>query len=110
VGRAEADLRSARAFLTEGVRDVWDAAIGDSLGLDQRAALRLATTHAIQLATHVVDTVYTAAGPTAIYEGHALQRSFQDIHVITQHIQARRTFYELIGRQRLGLPTDEGWL
>ncbi|MGH2604147.1 MAG: acyl-CoA dehydrogenase family protein, partial [Dehalococcoidia bacterium] len=110
VGYAEADLRAGRAFLTEAVRDVWAAATSGTLSLDQRAALRLATVHAIRLATRVVDTVYTAAGPTAIYESHALQRSFQDIHVITQHIQARRNFYELVGRQRLGLPTDEGWL
>lgn len=111
VGRAEANLRAGRAFLTEAVRDVWDAVSTHStLSLDQRAALRIATTHAIHLAAQVVDTVYHAAGATAIYEGHLLQRAFQDIHVITQHTQARRTHYELVGRHWLGLPIDEGRL
>ena len=106
VGSAEADLRAGRALLTEAARDVWDAAASGTLGLDERAALRLATTHAIRLAAQVVDAIYTTAGPTAIDERHVLQRSFQDIHVITQHIQARRAYYELVGKYRLGLPID----
>jgi alkylation response protein AidB-like acyl-CoA dehydrogenase len=75
--------------------------------MERRATLRLATTHAIRLAVEVVDTVYNAAGATAIYEGHLLQRSFQDIHVISQHVQSRRAHYELVGRHWLGLPTDD---
>ena len=50
VGYAEAHLRSGRALLSETVRDAWAAATADALGLDQRSALRLATTHAIWLA------------------------------------------------------------
>ena len=107
VGRAEAYLRSGRALLTETVREVWAAATAGTLSLDQRAALRLATTHAIRLAVQVVDTVYNAAGATAIYEGHLLQRHFQDIHVISQHLQGRLSHYELVGRHCLGLPVDE---
>jgi alkylation response protein AidB-like acyl-CoA dehydrogenase len=110
VGHAEAHLRSGRALLTDAVRDIWAAATTGTISLDQRAALRLATTHAIWLAAEVVDTVYNAAGPTAIAESHVLQRYFQDIHVITQHIQARRAHYELAGRHRLGLPIDESAL
>jgi Acyl-CoA dehydrogenase, C-terminal domain len=54
-----------------------------------------------------VDTVYGAAGATAVYEDHLLQRYFQDIHVITQHLQGRLSHYELVGRHWLGLPVDE---
>jgi alkylation response protein AidB-like acyl-CoA dehydrogenase len=107
MGHAEAHLRSGRALLAETVREVWTAAAAGTLGLDQRAALRLATTHAIRLAVQVVDTVYNAAGATAIYEGHLIQRHFQDIHVISQHLQSRLTHYELVGRHWLGLPVDE---
>jgi alkylation response protein AidB-like acyl-CoA dehydrogenase len=110
IGHAEADLRSGRAFLAEAVRDVWVAASAGTLSLDQRAALRLATTHAIRLAVTVVDSVYNAAGATAIYESHLLQRHFQDIHVISQHLQARLSHYELVGRHWLGLPVDEARL
>jgi alkylation response protein AidB-like acyl-CoA dehydrogenase len=108
IGHAEADLRSGRAFLTETVRDVWaTVSAGGTLSLDQRVTLRIATTHAIRLAIQVVDTVYNAAGATAIYDGHILQRTFQDLHVVSQHTQARRTHYEFSGRHWLGLPIDE---
>jgi alkylation response protein AidB-like acyl-CoA dehydrogenase len=108
VGHAEADLRSGRAFLTEAVRDIWKSACETgSVTLDQRAALRLATTHGIRLAVKVVDTVYNAAGATAVYESHLIQRYFQDIHVISQHMQARMAVYELVGRYWLGLPIDD---
>jgi alkylation response protein AidB-like acyl-CoA dehydrogenase len=110
VGRAEADLRSGRALLVDTVRDTWAAALAGPLTLDHRAALRLATTHAIRLAAQVVDRVYNAAGVTAVYDGHLLQRHFQDIHVITQHLQARFAHYELVGRHWLGLPVDEARL
>jgi alkylation response protein AidB-like acyl-CoA dehydrogenase len=107
VGHAEAHLRSGRALLAETVREVWTAATAGALTLDQRAALRLATTHALRLAVKVVDTIYNAAGATAIYETHLLQRHFQDVHVISQHLQARRSHYELVGRHWLGLAVDE---
>ena len=77
------------------------------LTLDQRVSLRLATTHGIRLAVKAVDTVYNAAGATAIYESCPIQRHFQDIHVITQHLQGRLAHYELVGRYWLGLPIDE---
>ncbi|HEX6209634.1 MAG TPA: acyl-CoA dehydrogenase family protein [Methylomirabilota bacterium] len=108
VGQAEANLRAGHAFLTEAVRDVWSQVTSTgTLTLDQRATLRIATTHAIRLAAHIVDAVYHAAGATAAYEDHLLQRHFQDIHVITQHLQSRLSHYELVGRHWLGLPVDE---
>jgi alkylation response protein AidB-like acyl-CoA dehydrogenase len=111
VGQAEAAVRSGRAFLMETVRDLWTTVASKApLTLDQRATLRLATTHAIRLAAQVIDTVYNAAGATAAYEDHPIQRHFQDIHVITQHLQGRLAHYELVGRHTLGLPVDEARL
>ena len=111
VGRSEAHLRSARAFLTEAVREIWtEASSTGAITLERRAALRLATTHAIRLAVDVVDSVYNAAGVTAIFEGNPIQRHFQDIHVISQHTQARLAHYELIGKYALGLTVDESRL
>jgi alkylation response protein AidB-like acyl-CoA dehydrogenase len=111
IGHAEAHLRAGRALLTETVRDTWAAVTTTgTLTLDQRAAHRLAATHTIRLAIQVVDITYNAAGATAVYDGHPLQRAFQDIHVISQHIQSRRAHYELVGRHWLGLPIDEGRL
>ncbi|MGE3540377.1 MAG: acyl-CoA dehydrogenase family protein [Candidatus Tectimicrobiota bacterium] len=111
IGQAEARLRAARAFLKEAIREVWETVSARAtLTLDQRASLRIAATHSIQQAVKIVDTVYHAAGATSIYEGQFLQRAFQDIHVISQHLQARRAHYELVGRHWLGLEIDEGRL
>jgi alkylation response protein AidB-like acyl-CoA dehydrogenase len=108
VGHAAADLRSARALLRETVREVWDAvAATGTITLEQRTSLRLATTHAIRLAAKVVDAVYNAAGATAIFESHPIQRYFQDMHVITQHFQSRLDHYELVGRAVLGLDVGD---
>ena len=111
VGRAEAHLRSGRALLTETARELWAAVTATGRPtLDHRAAMRIATTHAIRLAVQVVDTVYNASGATAVYESHLLQRHFQDVHVISQHMQSRLANYELVGRHWLGLPVDESRL
>ena len=107
VGHSEANLRSGRAFLTEAVGEIWtEATSTGTVTLDRRAALRLATTHAIRLAVEIVDTVYKAAGVTVIYEGNLIQRHFQDIHVISQHLQGRQAHYELVGKYALGLEID----
>jgi len=110
VGQAEAALRSGRAFLFEAVREIWTASVNSGITLDHRANMRLATTHGIRLAAQIIDSLYNLAGATAAYEDHLLQRHFQDIHVITQHLQGRLTHYELIGRYALGLKIDEARL
>ncbi len=110
IGQAEALLRTGRAFLMEAVGEIWAAAVADAVTLDHRANLRLATTHGLRLASQIVDTVYNLAGATAVYEDNLLQRQFQDIHVITQHMQGRLAHYELIGRYWLGLKIDEARL
>jgi alkylation response protein AidB-like acyl-CoA dehydrogenase len=107
VGQAEAALRSGRAFLMETVRDIWGEATAGEVSFERRAVLRLATTHGIRLAAQVIDTVYNASGATSAYEGNLIQRHFQDIHVITQHLQGRMAHYELVGRHWLGLPVDQ---
>jgi alkylation response protein AidB-like acyl-CoA dehydrogenase len=107
VGHADANLRAGHGLLTETVRTAWDEVnTTGAMSMDQRAALRIATTHAIRLAVQVIDTIYNAAGTTAIYGAHFIQRAFQDIHVISQHTQARRGLYELVGRHLMGLPVD----
>ena len=108
VGQAEVALRSGRAFLMEAVRDLWNEATSmPAVSLERRVALRVATTHAIRLAANVVDSIYSAAGATAVFEGSLIQRHFQDIHVITQHLHGRLAYYELVGQHWLGLPIDD---
>jgi alkylation response protein AidB-like acyl-CoA dehydrogenase len=108
VGHVEAHIRSGRAFLVETVGEIWHSLITTgTITLEQRATLRLATTHGIRLAVQVVDMIYNMSGATAAYESSPIQRHFQDVHVISQHLQARLAHYELVGRHWLGLKIDE---
>lgn len=107
VGQAEAALRSGRSFLIEAVGELWhELTTTGELPLERRATLRLAATHAIRLAAQLVENIYTACGATAIFEDSLIQRHFQDIHVITQHVQGRLSHYETVGQHWLGLPID----
>lgn len=111
VGQAEALIRSGRAFLHETAREVWEAVSAThAITLEQRVQIRLATTHAIRLAAEAVDLVYNAAGASAIYRSSPIHRRFQDIHVITQHVQGRLAHYESAGRFWLGIKPDMQWL
>jgi len=109
VGQAEAALRSGRAFLMEAVQEIWDEAKSTdapTVSLDRRTVLRLAATHAIRLSAQIVESLYTACGATAVFDGHLIQRLFQDMHVITQHGQGRLAHYEIVGQHSLGLEID----
>jgi alkylation response protein AidB-like acyl-CoA dehydrogenase len=112
-GQAEAALRSGREFLLAAARDIWNEATSSdapTLSLDQRMNVRLAATHAIRLASQIVDSVYQACGATVVFDGHLIQRHFLDMHVITQHSQGRLAHYELVGKHNLGLQIDESRL
>lgn len=111
VGQSEATLRSARAFLMEAVTEIWnEAKQTGAVTIERRLDLRLAGTHAIRSAAKIVEDIYTACGGSAIFEGDLIQRHFQDIHVITQHLQGRLAHYEMVGKYHLGLPIDEARL
>jgi indole-3-acetate monooxygenase len=104
VGRAEALLRSGRAFLYETVHELpygptWSAELSEDL----RARIRLAGAHAAQSAAEAVDLMFTAAGTTSIYVSSRLERCFRDGHVATQHIAVAPSNIEMVGQYFLGL-------
>jgi alkylation response protein AidB-like acyl-CoA dehydrogenase len=107
VGQAEAALTSARLYLMDSVNNIWEDAVRGAPSLERRVALRLAGTHAIRVGAQVVESIYADCGGSAIFEGDIIQRHFQDIHVITQHVQGRRAYYEMVGKYHLGMPVDE---
>lgn len=111
VARAEALLRSSRAFTYEVIERAWDAARADGeIGTDQRRDLRLATTHATRASAAAVDLMYELGGGTSVYRRSPLQRIFRDVHVATQHMMVSPATLELTGRLFLGLDTDTSLL
>jgi len=105
LARAEACVRSARAFLHETVAEIWQSvAAGNPPTTEQRAWLRLAAVDGVQRAIEAVDLMYNAAAGIAIFESSPLERCFRDVHVIPAHIVVQPNSYEVAGRVFLNLP------
>jgi alkylation response protein AidB-like acyl-CoA dehydrogenase len=105
VGKAEALLRSAQAYLYTTIDEVSNAhAAGAAVTEQDSAALRLATSYAAQCAVDAVDLIFDAAGGTSIYESNRLERCFRDAHMVTHHIMASPANIEMVGQFLLGGP------
>jgi alkylation response protein AidB-like acyl-CoA dehydrogenase len=107
VALCEAKLASSRSYLLQTLHDAWEApAGGESASLQQRATLKLAGVHAAHQAKDALDTVYHAAGASAIFEDNPFERRFRDLHTVMQQVQAHFTNFELVGQVLLGLPSQ----
>ncbi|WP_158600826.1 acyl-CoA dehydrogenase family protein [Teichococcus wenyumeiae] len=104
LGRAEAQLRAARAFLLEACEAAWStAAGGGTVTLEQRVAVRLALAQAGEVSKSVVQAAYDIGGGTSIYDHCPLQRCFRDVHTASQHAQVQSANFETAGRVLLGI-------
>lgn len=107
LAQAEANVRSARAFVREIVDECWATAQQEGqLADEQKRLLRLAATNAGKRSAEAVDLCYHAGGGTAVYLTSRLQRVFRDIHVATQHGMIAPRLMEPLGRMAFGLPTS----
>jgi alkylation response protein AidB-like acyl-CoA dehydrogenase len=104
IAQAEAELRSARAFMYEAAEDAWNTLErGDQVTMHQRAMIRLACVHATFASVKATELAYRLGGGTAVYETSVLQRLLRDVHTITQHVQLSANNYEPVGRVIFGL-------
>ena len=111
VARAEATLRSARAFYFQSIEAAWSVAqSGDKVSVDQRRDIRLATTHAVEASIKAVDAMYTLGGGSAVYADSPLQRHFRDVHMTSQHIMVAPSTLETVGRLYLGVEAQTATL
>ncbi|PYE13689.1 alkylation response protein AidB-like acyl-CoA dehydrogenase [Williamsia limnetica] len=104
LARAEAELRSARAFFYDITDEVWaKATLGEPILDEERALLRLGATHAAHVGRTVVLNAFDLAGTGAIYENHPLQRYLRDALVPAQHAMLQTGTYEAAGAVLLGM-------
>jgi len=104
---AEATVRSSRAFLLDALGTAWDTAIkGDSLTIEDRRSIRLASCDAAQRCSNALVNLGREAGGTAVYLREPLQRFVRDGQVASTHAMVAQRIYELTGRLALDLETD----
>lgn len=103
LARAEADLRSVRAFFYEVTDEIWAKALANEpISTKDIATLRLGATHAAHVGRAVVLQAFDLAGTGAIYATHPLQRYLQDALVPAQHAFLQTNTYEAAGAILLG--------
>ena len=107
LARAEVRWRAAVALLRAEVGAAWDAAAaGSEVDIDARVGMRLAACHAASECVAVVQTAWTLAGGSAVYESSVLGRCLRDAHVVTQHIMVAPKLNETLGKRLLGVDFD----
>jgi indole-3-acetate monooxygenase len=107
LAQAEVNLRAARGFVLQSMADVWQhLCAGSMITVEQRVTVRMAATHAIHKAREAVDFAYNAAGATAIFDTHPLERRFRDIHTVTQQLQGQLRHFETVGAWMMGAEAD----
>jgi alkylation response protein AidB-like acyl-CoA dehydrogenase len=111
IGSADATLRSAQCWLIQTMQDA-EAGVRQrgELSLDERVAIRQASTFAINRARDMVNAVYHEAGSTAIFNRFTIQRRFRDINAVSQQLQGRSAHFETVGQHLMDMPINQRWL
>lgn len=106
LAQADANVRSAKAFVTETVARCWTSASEGEITDEDKRLLRLSANNAVERSSAAVDLCYRAGGGTSVYQTSHLQRVFRDVHVATQHAMTAPRMMEPLGRMLFGLPTN----
>jgi indole-3-acetate monooxygenase len=102
IGKAEAMLRSARAFFYEATAQAWNSILaGDPVSPGQANLLRLS---AARSGADAVQKAYRIAGTASIYSDNRLQWIMRDSLVVTQHHFLSESTYDSAGALFAGIP------
>ncbi|SDD60116.1 Acyl-CoA dehydrogenase [Paraburkholderia lycopersici] len=111
LAKAEAQLRSARAFFYESTDSVWQSILaGNPVTPEQVSLLRLSATQIAHEGADVVNRAYRLGGTMAIYKTHPLQRLLRDAMVVTQHAFLGEGNFDGAGAVFVGVPPIPGYL
>lgn len=110
LARAEATLRSARAFFYESTEEAWDTLLrGDVLMPKQIALVRLGASHAARAGSDVATAVYRMSGTTGIFAGHPVAHYMHDAMIVPQHAFLADGTFESAGKVLFGLTPPPGF-
>ena len=106
LARADALVRSSRAFVDDAVGQAWAATEVGGASLEHRRLLRLAAASMAEQCVRAIEICYRAGGGSSIFETSPLQRVLRDGNVATQHGMIAPRLLEIVGLVRFGLDAD----
>ena len=110
VAKAEAELRSARAFFYEITEEVFELIkAGNALSIEKTNLLRLASSHAARAGANAAQAAFTLSGTIGIFETNPLSQYLQDALVVAQHAFLSEGTWQSAGRILLGLDSVPGF-
>lgn len=110
IAKAEALVRSAKAFFYEATEQAYDALCkGDALNDEARVMLRLSSSHAAKAGADACMSVYRVAGTTGIYADSSIGQRLQDALIVPQHAFLSEGTFMSAGRCILGLDPLPGY-
>ena len=107
IGRHNAALEAARAYLHVCAAQLWRTAVaGGPPALDEITAMWGAGLHAAEAAEKAVDAMYAAGGINSLYTACRLERAHRDMHAMRRHIVGQAMWFEDAGRVESRRGTD----
>lgn len=111
IAKAEAALRSARAFFYESIEQAWEHVLaGSPVPAETTNLLRLSSTHATRVAADVARTAQMLSGMTGVYNESPLARCVNDAQVVTQHAFMGDVTYQNAGAIFFGKQPLPGYI
>ena len=104
IAESEVRLLASRALVMAQVSDMWARVLkGDEISLKEKALFHISCSDAVRGAVESVDRIADAAGTSANFKAHPLERISRDIRVVRQHLTVASHHIEDGGRVLLGL-------
>jgi alkylation response protein AidB-like acyl-CoA dehydrogenase len=110
IAKAEAALRSARAFFYEITEEAYATLVaGDPLSVGMRALMRLASTNAARIGADVTQDVYRLSSTTGVFADHPIARHMLDAMIVPQHAFLADTTWQNAGKVLLSMEPPAGY-
>lgn len=102
VGKADAMVRAARAFVWNTLEEAYaQAEERDPIDYELRVRIHECTAYAVQTARDAVELVFRQAGSPTVYRGNALERIYRDMATAAQHALVAESSLDRVGQYLL---------
>lgn len=111
IAEAEVRVLASRALLIELVAELWRQVLNEEhITTRERAIFQIACSDAVRGCVEAVDLLSDAAGTSANFQSHPLERIGRDVRVVRQHLTVAGLHMEDGGRVLLGMPPEGAML